>query len=71
LGLARLAPRGILVACSCSAHVTAEDFFAAVRRSAAKSSRKFVERLTTRHPPDHPANFPEAEYLKAIYLEFS
>ena len=71
LGIARLAPRGILVACSCSAHVTAEDFFGAARHSAAKSGRKFVERQTTRHPPDHPANFREAEYLKAIYLELT
>jgi 23S rRNA G2069 N7-methylase RlmK/C1962 C5-methylase RlmI len=22
----------------------------------------------TRHPADHPATFPEAEYLKCIYL---
>jgi 23S rRNA (cytosine1962-C5)-methyltransferase len=59
---------GLLVACSCSAHVTAEEFFAVVRRAAARSGRTFAELATTRHPPDHPANFPEAEYLKAIYL---
>jgi len=24
-----------------------------------------------RHPPDHPATFKEAEYLKMIYLKFA
>jgi 23S rRNA (cytosine1962-C5)-methyltransferase len=71
LGIQHLAPDGILVACSCSAHVTAEEFFEAVRRSATKSGRKFKEMQTTRHAPDHRASFKEAEYLKAIYLRFS
>jgi 23S rRNA (cytosine1962-C5)-methyltransferase len=69
LGLVRLAPDGILVAGSCSAHVAAEDFFDTVRRSAAKSGRKFAELKTLRQPPDHPAGFKEAEYLKVIYLK--
>jgi 23S rRNA (cytosine1962-C5)-methyltransferase len=71
LGIARLAPGGILVAGSCSAHVPAEEFFEVVRRAAAKSGRKFTELKTLRHPPDHPANFKEAEYLKMIYLKFA
>jgi 23S rRNA (cytosine1962-C5)-methyltransferase len=70
-GIARLAPDGILVAGSCSAHVPAEEFFEVVRRAAAKSGRKFAELKTLRHPPDHPANFKEAEYLKVIYLKFA
>jgi 23S rRNA (cytosine1962-C5)-methyltransferase len=70
LGIQRLANSGILVACSCSAHVTAEEFFAAVRRSVAKSGRRYEELQTTRHAPDHHATFKEAEYLKAIYLRF-
>jgi 23S rRNA (cytosine1962-C5)-methyltransferase len=68
LGIERLARGGILVACSCSAHVSAEEFFQTVRRSATKSGRKFEELKTTGHPPDHPATFKEAEYLKGIYL---
>jgi len=68
LGIQQLARGGILLACSCSAHVAAEEFFAAVRASAAKSGRKFEELQTTGHPPDHPATFKEAAYLKAIYL---
>jgi 23S rRNA (cytosine1962-C5)-methyltransferase len=71
MGIARLAPDGILVAGSCSAHVPAEEFFEVVRRAAAKSGRKFTELKTVRHPPDHPANFKEAEYLKVIYLKFA
>jgi 23S rRNA (cytosine1962-C5)-methyltransferase len=71
LGLAHLTPGGVLVACSCSAHVSAEEFFATVRRAAAGAGRGFEELRTTRHAPDHPAAFKEAEYLKAIYLRVS
>ena len=69
-GIARLAVDGILVAGSCSAHVTAAEFFDAVRRAALKSGRKFSELKTLQHPPDHLATFKEAEYLKVIYLKF-
>lgn len=69
LGLEHLAPEGYLVASSCSAHVTAEEFFAAVRLAAAQSGLKVEELFVVRHPPDHPATFREAEYLKAIYLK--
>ena len=71
LGIAKLAPDGILVAGSCSAHVPAADFFDAVRRAALKSGRQFRELKTLQHPPDHPAGFKEAEYLKVIYLQFA
>jgi 23S rRNA (cytosine1962-C5)-methyltransferase len=70
LGIARLARDGILVAGSCSAHVTAAEFFDTVRRAAVKSGRRFSELKTTLHPADHPAAFKEAEYLKAVYLDF-
>ena len=58
------------VACSCSAHVSEEEFYRAIRQSAARSERRFEELRTTGHAPDHPASFKEARYLKAIYLEF-
>ena len=70
-GIAKLARDGILVAGSCSAHVSAAEFFDAVRRAAMKSGRKFAELKTLQHPPDHPAGFKEAEYLKVIYLKFA
>ena len=71
LGINLLARDGILVAGSCSAHVSAVEFFDAVRRAAMKSGRKYTELKTLRHPPDHPAGFKEAEYLKVIYLKFT
>jgi 23S rRNA (cytosine1962-C5)-methyltransferase len=71
MGSARLAPGGILVAGSCSAHVPAAEFFEVVRRAVIKSGRKSTELKTLRHPPDHPATFKEAEYLKVIYLKFA
>ncbi len=69
-GMRRLRQGGILVAASCSAHVSAEEFFGAVRGAAAAGVRRFVEMETTGHPPDHPATFPEARYLKCVYLRF-
>lgn len=69
-GIARLLPGGVLVAASCSAHVSAEEFFGTVRQSAQRSKRAFTELTTTGHAPDHAATFPEANYLKALYLRF-
>ena len=68
-GLKRLAPRGILVTCSCSAQVSKDDFFSTVLSAGNGSGRKLWELQRALHPPDHPAGFPEAEYLKAIYLK--
>jgi len=64
--LRRVRRGGVLVAASCSAHVRAAEFFAAVNR-AAQSWR--VETLwTSGHAPDHAATFREAEYLKCAAL---
>jgi 23S rRNA (cytosine1962-C5)-methyltransferase len=68
LGVDLLERGGILVACSCSAHVSPEEFFTAVRQSAALTGRDFEELKTTGPAPDHPATFKEAQYLKTIYL---
>jgi len=67
-GIRVLRPGGVLVAASCSAHVSADEFFEAVRQAAARSDRRFEVIDTTRHPPDHPATIPEAQYLKCIFL---
>jgi 23S rRNA (cytosine1962-C5)-methyltransferase len=69
--LSLLRPGGILVACSCSAHVSAAEFFEIVSRPAKRSGKKFKELERTAHAPDHPASFKEAEYLKTIYLEMA
>ena len=67
-GLKALSPGGVLVAASCSAHVSAAEFFEAVRGVAQKSGRRFTELETALHAPDHHATFPEAQYLKCIFL---
>ena len=67
-GIRRLERGGVLLACSCSAHVSAKEFFGAARAAAARSGRSFDEIEATRHPPDHPATFAAGEYLKGIYL---
>ncbi len=67
----RLSKRGILVACSCSAHVSAEEFFRTIRAAATRPGRRCEVIETTRNAPDHPVSFKEADYLKAIYLAFS
>lgn len=70
-GIKHLSRDGILVACSCSAHVSAAEFFGAVRAAAARSGRRFAELETTGHAPDHPAAFKEADYLKGIFFSLS
>jgi 23S rRNA (cytosine1962-C5)-methyltransferase len=67
-GIKALRRQGVLVAASCSAHVSALEFFEAVRLAARNSGRRFTELATAGHPPDHPATFAEAQYLKCIYL---
>ena len=61
---------GVLVAASCSGHVSADEFFGAVRTAAKKSGRSFVEWGSSFHAPDHLASFPEAHYLKCLCLKF-
>ena len=69
-GINRLRSGGILVASSCSAHVSAQEFWEMVRTVARNSRRPFAELQTTTHAADHPATFPEGHYLKTIYLRF-
>ena len=68
-GIRALRPGGVLVASSCSAHVTDEEFLGAVRGAATGSGRLFQELETTAQPADHPATFPEARYLKSVFLK--
>jgi 23S rRNA (cytosine1962-C5)-methyltransferase len=60
--------KGRLLCCSCSAHVRSEEFIGTVESAMKRSGRKFEVTKITREPPDHHPSFPEAEYLKAIYL---
>jgi len=70
LGIRHLAPGGILLACSCSAHVSEAEFFGAVRGAATGHMAGYSEIGVAGQPPDHPASFLEAKYLKAICLGF-
>ncbi len=65
-----LAPGGLLVTCSCSARVTAEQFAEAVKEAAFKTRIELALVAETRQPFDHPINlqFKEGRYLKAMVL---
>jgi 23S rRNA (cytosine1962-C5)-methyltransferase len=67
--VALLNKNGILVASSCSAHVSTAEFFNLTLETARKSGRRFEELKRTSHAADHPFSFIEAEYLKCIYLK--
>lgn len=69
-GIALLRKHGLLVMASCSAHVSAEEFERAIARAAHGSSRRWRRLRQTGHAADHPAIFPEAQYLKCLFLAF-
>lgn len=71
LAIPLVRPGGVLLAASCSARVTADDFFAAVEKTLGDSDRNFREIERTFHDLDHPVNFPEGAYLKSAYYRVS
>ncbi len=66
LGVQLVAPGGRLFAASCSAHVSAEEFFKAVNIGVASAQKLLAEVSWTGHAVDHPTVFAEFQYLKAI-----
>jgi 23S rRNA (cytosine1962-C5)-methyltransferase len=69
LALRLLAPEGILVSCSCSHHVTAEELQDAIGK-AARAAEKQVQILELGgQAPDHPVHpaISETRYLKAYF----
>ena len=58
---------GLLVQCSCSSRVSADQFHTTVVRSAAGAGRPLDILRRTGHGLDHPVTFPEGEYLKAVF----
>jgi 23S rRNA (cytosine1962-C5)-methyltransferase len=62
-----VSPGGVLVSCSCSAHVNEEDFEHAVRAGLSRRRHRVLDR--TGHALDHPVAFREARYLKAVWLQ--
>lgn len=69
-GISWLRKNGLLVAASCSAHVSAEEFERATARAAQDCGRRWRVLHKTGHAADHPATFPEAHYLKCLFLSF-
>jgi 23S rRNA (cytosine1962-C5)-methyltransferase len=69
--LKMLRPGGTLVTCSCSHHVSWDEFHGVVAASAGDAQRRV--RLLERRgaAPDHPVvlNIPETEYLKCLILQ--
>lgn len=68
--LKRLRPGGVLVAASCSAHVTNEEFMGAVFDAADRVGPN-IELWRSAHAQDHPTTFAEANYLKCLALRLS
>jgi 23S rRNA (cytosine1962-C5)-methyltransferase len=68
--LSVLSPGGLLVTASCSARVSAEQFFDAVKEAAFKLRVELQIVAETHQPPDHPVSpqFREGRYLKALVL---
>ncbi len=69
LALPLLAPDGLLVSCSCSYHVGADELLTAIQTAARHSSR-FVQMLEQGgQSPDHPVHpaIPETRYLKSFF----
>jgi len=69
LALGLLADEGLLVSCSCSYHLAAEELVNAIQ-AAARHSARFVQILEAGgQSPDHPVHpaIPETRYLKAFF----
>jgi 23S rRNA (cytosine1962-C5)-methyltransferase len=69
--LAVLRPGGLLATASCSARVSPEDFFGAVKEAAYKAGVDLALVEERYQPPDHPLRlqFPEGKYLKFFVLQ--
>ncbi len=66
-----LRPGGRLLACSCSFHVSREEFLEVLRAAAADARRDVFVRGVRGAAPCHPhlVTFPESDYLKAVLVE--
>lgn len=71
LAISLVAKGGMLVSCSCSHHVSREDFRGALAQAASRSKRRIRLLAFRGQAADHPVllRFPEGEYLKCAILE--
>lgn len=70
LALKLLTPEGILISCSCSMHLSAEELHELLKRAALRSKIE-IQLLERGHQaPDHPLHIaiPETDYLKALFI---
>ncbi len=69
LAMALLAGDGILVSCSCSYHVSADEFQDAISKAARGADKHLQVLETGGQAPDHPVHpaIPETRYLKAYF----
>lgn len=69
LAISALADDGILVSCSCSFHVSAEDLQEAIAKAARGADKQLQIIEIGGQAPDHPVHpaIPETQYLKAYF----
>ena len=66
LGVQLVVPGGRLFSASCSAHISAKEFYKAVNYGVEFANKRIQEITKTRHALDHPVKFKELEYLKSL-----
>ena len=66
LGVQLVVPGGRLFSASCSAHISAKEFYKAVNYGVRFADKRLQEITKTRHALDHPVKFKECEYLKSL-----
>jgi len=61
---------GMLISCSCSHHMSAEDLLSAIQTAARHLGRDALVLEQGMQAPDHPIHpaIPETSYLKAFYV---
>jgi 23S rRNA (cytosine1962-C5)-methyltransferase len=66
LGVQLVVPGGRLFSASCSAHISAKEFYKAVNYGVGFANKRIQGITKTRHALDHPVKFKEFEYLKSL-----
>jgi 23S rRNA (cytosine1962-C5)-methyltransferase len=71
LAIAALAPRGILLTCSCSSVISESAFLNVIHSAGAAVGRELRVLRITGAAPDHPwaMGYPEGRYLKAVLVQ--
>ena len=71
LAMKLLSPGGVLVTCTCSHHVSSEDFLVLLSSASGNTGRSFRILEWRTQSPDHPIllAMPETHYLKCAILE--